>query len=1104
MGLFDKVKSGYSDYKKTREEERNRKDKLRQDPRYQASLQAEAILRQQRSQRRWAAAAAVGGAGLAVGSAVTAAGRQTAARAYRLGNKWFSAYDIFAIFAIFWYLSTEYWRKSLLNTLGGNAIIAVIVYIAVISYSEKGPKTIGVLAGIVVWETANFLIAYYFPFIAQFPAYRDYIGNPMFTLVWVYYALIKGPPTFFHKLIIFLIVLMWIGIVLFFLSQVYPLEQIGAPISQQAQSSAINIYKKGYEWSKKIVLNFPKIIRQGKLVFIQQMNLATGGVYASSVDAKQSETLGVRLKQFKPNDQQYWTGDTVSASGILEAKTLEDGIKIDLACYQGGKNKDGFFPDSSKGIMFPSTIPSVYDEEKLDVECRVNALPEGSHRVTVQADFNFETMAYLKTYFMDQERMRGLVRAGLDPLEEFLITDKTPISKFTQGPVQVGIGGITPPVGISDNQNTIRLGVSLSTNTGWRGKIKEMTGLQILVPDSLSLATEECPEFEEITGVYVEDCRKNHMVYRTQTYHSCLAKQGISRDVVTVLDSTQQAAVDQCISDYCKEEISGYKAYNLSIKNKLFYSNIGYDSTDRQSKSFSCRVKVDSPQKLLGNVPVSIQYFRAKTRYVYEIEESTTVTVKASPIPPELGTIPKPPPPERIGDQVAYIFQQYGSGDAASIQKYCKESGLLSDELKCYCLVTSIMARESGGDRTKIGQAGEVSLMQITPNASKEAWKLTTACTPLTDPDCNIKASVYYLKTFEKNEKIAQPPIGSEFLKNTVTNYMAAYNCGPKALWSTANCDGKLNWECPAEKNTLKDRCRWNNQDSTRITYVPFVLLRYDYCMNAKLPTTAVWQTPTDEANIFKDGPAISISDMETTMSLVGDNAVWKAPVLKALDPPYSLSINKYGKDDIRVAVMYGKTDVKKDTVSSSIQVRESEMFDSFDPNYPAIRFGLSGGSLNSRYLQKVASQETTLIKNNKMGDLKVDQEVFKDWITAWYGPDNYIYLYAKGQTVSFCRVPWSTYEQRSAGTCEQAKHLGWKIVNKKTVDKSNMYGTIDVQESATIQVQFDPGMQHSCCGDCSCSKLPDKSVFCNSCDTSSGCKMAVGAYGYGETSCAK
>jgi len=70
------------------------------------------------------------------------------------------------------------------------------------------------------------------------------------------------------------------------------------------------------------------------------------------------------------------------------------------------------------------------------LKCRFTggALKKGTNSIKMKVEFNFETLGYLKTYFMDIERIRALRKENIDPLMEYGIEEKTEAIQ-TNGPV---------------------------------------------------------------------------------------------------------------------------------------------------------------------------------------------------------------------------------------------------------------------------------------------------------------------------------------------------------------------------------------------------------------------------------------------------------------------------------------------------------------------------------------------------------------------------------------------------------------------------------------------------------------------------------------------
>ena len=113
-------------------------------------------------------------------------------------------------------------------------------------------------------------------------------------------------------------------------------------------------------------------------------------------------------------------------------------------------------------------------------------LKSGSNTIKAFADFNFETLAFLKVYFMNRERQRAMVRQGLDPFEEFTIEDKNPIAVYTNGPAKIEMGTNNPLVSVSkDYIVEPSLDIRIDNREGWQGEIKRLKELVMFLPEGV-------------------------------------------------------------------------------------------------------------------------------------------------------------------------------------------------------------------------------------------------------------------------------------------------------------------------------------------------------------------------------------------------------------------------------------------------------------------------------------------------------------------------------------------------------------------------------------------------------------------------------------------
>jgi len=1021
-------------------------------------------------------AARIAGAGVA---GVATAGKR-GVQAVKRSLSW-NVYDTMIILmALFYFTMGPFYRANLAIMISFYVAITLFVFLAVLAPSEKNPETAALI--FMIWAIEVFLpwIVYSTDFLSANRFVVDYLINPQITLMWLYFAIFRSPRnTIISKIAFWAVWIIWTGIAFSLVYSTYDFEDITTPLTADQIAKAESIYKRAGVWWIDVFANYKKVIAQGTDYFRHKFIYATGGdIYSGQVDEGQSEILGVYLKDLKPADPEFYQGETINVWALIEANTLEDGLTINLSCFHGKKNSKGSFSKEQKGAVEPEDIPFIYDQETVDVDCKFldsYVFDDGTNKVTVRAEFNFETLAYLKTYFMDQDRVRSLVRQGINPLEHYTITDTNPVAKYTNGPVRIGMGSSQPPVGIVDSISVKpRLGITLDTNTGWKGKVKEMLDLIVMVPKPMTLDTVWCTEFKPFTEAeYVDNCTKKYKKFRSKQFLECVEDAGLDRETGinsdnSLKDDSKTDEVATCMETACQKEIEGYNAYSLVLDQytKPLYTNFGFDASEKKYKTFSCRVNINNANELLGDLPVSVQYYRVKARYRYQIEEDVSVNVEERD--PEIidPNRPRPPTTGKAQDQISYIFDQYYK-QTPYIKQYCEESKLRGKPDECACLVMSVIAQESNGDvNVKSGDGGKShGLMQIMDATAKGVWEQTAAerCN-LRDAGCNIRTGIYYLSLIEKKATDLEPQ-----------DIAAGHNCGEKAVTSV-DCKGekKLLWECDKDDFEADSKCVVPKTGAqTKDFYIPSVMKRYEVCIDMDLMNTAVEKPPT-EGEIPKTAsiqfePGAIISDKKR---IDGTN--------------YWVSLQKSGDDILSAfeyfsAIYYGKNDPDY-KLSKTIQLSPGGPV-LHDPKYPLFKLKLlEGDKIDVTYLEKADSELVNLIKDAKKTSdheqVKDMKSIFGGWMYVWYDGDINLYDSTRQK---FCTVDWSTYSNRESGFCEDSDLFTVRVININTYDKTSIETTPE-EERAIVQVQIDLNKVHDCCKDCSCDSTNNDELYCNSC----------------------
>ncbi len=304
----------------------------------------------------------------------------------------------------------------------------------------------------------------------------------------------------------------------------------------------------------------------------------TRDIYAGNVDQNSRKDIGVYFQRVQAADPEYLEGDKVAVFADLKVQTLNNPIVISPKCWADKDRRDEL-----QGVAVPHKITvDSYDIPSFD--CKFSSLDAGGRTITMSAMFDFETMAYLKSYFMDEDKLRSIIREGKDPLDFYKVIDKQPIATYTNGPVALGMEiRSSLPVGLKPGE-TEKLPFGISLTNRWDGKIQSVSNVRFEVPDGF--------EVENLA----EDCS-----------HSFVFK-GL---------------------------IEGYNVYELDIAKERL-NNPKLLTNIKESQSFRCYLKARDNKipEILGKVPLSTKFFRASVKYQYTLDKTLSLEIKEKDKPP--------------------------------------------------------------------------------------------------------------------------------------------------------------------------------------------------------------------------------------------------------------------------------------------------------------------------------------------------------------------------------------------------------------------------------------------------------------------------------------
>jgi len=420
------------------------------------------------------------------------------------------------------------------------------------------------------------------------------------------------------------------------------------------------------------------------------------------VEENQYEPLGVYLEGVQSAEPRFYEDEDIIIWGSVKARTLDDPVNIKLGCYVKDDDKKLFARDN--GEVDPKPKFSVFALEDQDFVCRFDGcdikndkdcddavLKKGPNTVTAYAEFNFQTLSYLKVYFIDKERRRAMIREGIDIFDEFDITDRNPTPIYTNGPAEIGMETTDPLISVSDDYLVFpRFSLSLQNRKGWEGTITELKELVLFFPEGVTLdipakyndddADHPCnKKFQEYD---IETCKQkscNELVYGEckevcegflqyekweEERVDCIGGCGSDGECISSCDGLYTdklgkgiAAYDKCIppcdknlekcESNCDDLFAGdtpeYTGYTLDLSDE----NERSEYKDFEDfKMFNCRITPD-PDMVLENTPITTKFFRAQARYDYIVEDLVTVKVEELPkalidpdAEPEEGTYP--------------------------------------------------------------------------------------------------------------------------------------------------------------------------------------------------------------------------------------------------------------------------------------------------------------------------------------------------------------------------------------------------------------------------------------------------------------------------------
>jgi hypothetical protein len=424
---------------------------------------------------------------------------------------------------------------------------------------------------------ANLLVAlcifvdfFLFSLIAKLAPNLPYF-NRLIIPIWFFLALGFTKDTTFKKILVFFVIMFYVFNAFAIVNEYNDFYRTGIESLSDRDIRGASLYaQESWNNFKNFAVSF----------FHKKASATLGEYYTGEIDRNAEQRLGVFLKDIHSADTDFYEDQPVSVWGTLSAQTIDKPVNITVGCKTKKKEFD-------EGVtIYPKDKFEIGKSEEEIIECIFDPgiLKDGIHEVILNADFNFLTNAYIKTYFMDPETKRSLTMSGIDPLVNYGIFDGAPNAVYTSGPIMVGLAiSSTPPLTIDRD---FRLGITL-TNV-WEGKLKNITDVHIITPNEIEM-------FGDSDDNYQCRGKKEYTFKLANCQDIDEAEKGCDNNLhnVYILDTTKNNI----------GEIASYE-------------------------TLWCNLKIVDKDNLLGNVPLSTKYFKVAVKYDYSIYQTIGVNIK--------------------------------------------------------------------------------------------------------------------------------------------------------------------------------------------------------------------------------------------------------------------------------------------------------------------------------------------------------------------------------------------------------------------------------------------------------------------------------------------
>ncbi len=350
--------------------------------------------------------------------------------------------------------------------------------------------------------------------------------------------------------------------------------------------------------------------------------------FDTSVESGSTSPAGLTLDPIISTQLKFYSQQDMTFLSLVKAHSFDTQVSVNTSCFAQilGSTTDAPHLGTITNPNFLFT-----GSANKDLTCKIpqGSLDDGkSYQLTIAADFNYATSAYLRTYFTKAGLLSQFASRTSTPQAGFFsfyqISDNNPQSLSTKGPAIVGINVANPVIELADQstgqatQFTVRL--LIKNVVTWNGKVKYLTGLVFSLPNGLQIVN-GIPKVKP----------KNFPDYATWSDLSCTVSGLVANFKPLSADDCAAINADPS-SPFQDLNCNEYNNYILTPTSDSSLSAFSIEAGQEKNQQvyLTCDVAATNPSQVLGNAPYSVKSIRATAAYDYTITQTKAFKTEAA------------------------------------------------------------------------------------------------------------------------------------------------------------------------------------------------------------------------------------------------------------------------------------------------------------------------------------------------------------------------------------------------------------------------------------------------------------------------------------------